>query len=208
MVEFSLELYRSRTAEIKAQRAEALAAYETAALASALDPAAGGQVEARAAIADLDTQQEALDAAYAKFTRDAQRKLAEADYAKWSAAGAKVDEIAAEALQIARERLPAVIEAVEEVVALYRGKRGEIQSVCRDLRPSYRDRRPGDIAGGRYDAYRDMMRGGDEDTLRALNAAGGLKELLRAFARLADEAHDSLRLAEPHVELETELEAA
>jgi hypothetical protein len=200
MAEFSLELYRSRTAEIKAQRAEALAAYETAALASALDPASGGQLEARAVIADLDAQQEALDAAFAKFTRDADRRASEAELAKWEAALREVDEISTRVLEKVGGPLRAMIEQAEEMLSLYGDARGDLQRVCKEFRPDFSGRRPGDIVGGRYDAYRDLMGTGGEDIEQGRQAVSCLRALLAAFGNLAFYGHRSLDLARPQPE--------
>lgn len=197
MTEFTLELYRSRSAEIAAARADALAAYETAALASALDPSAGGQLEARAALADIDAQQEALDAAYTKFSRDGLRAEAIAKWAAWEKDRDQVETIAATALASARERLEAIAAEVDEIANRYIDARSKIRKVCSGHKISTKDLRPGDVVGGRFKAVTDINGPGSTELQQALRAGSRVRDLLGHFDNLAGEGVSALKVCAP-----------
>lgn len=189
MPEFSLELYRSRTAEIVAQRAEAQAAYEAAALACAFDPSAGGQLEARALVADLDAQQEALDAAYTKFTRDSARRAAEETRAAWQADADKIDAIASGALEEVRADLEPLLPVVRTALEKYARTKSAVQVVVRGYRMPTSNWR------GSWNPVWDLNKlGGPE-----LNAVAAITDLIEAFANLERIGGDAIQYVAPEL---------
>lgn len=198
MPEFSLELYRSRSAEIKAQRAQAQQAYETAALAAALDPAsADEQQRARAHVADLDAQQEALDAALAKFSRDARRAAVDAKRSGWEKDVAEVEVVAADALEAVESRLGEIAAELDRIAEQYPVARHKIRRICSGHKLDVSGTRPGDIVGGRFNAVQEINRDGGEEVRRALRAGNVVRELAEHFASLRGEGLNAMMLFEP-----------
>jgi hypothetical protein len=200
MPEFSLELYLSRTAQIKARRAEAQADYESAALAAAMDPTVGGQAEARAVCDDLDAQQSALDAAFQKFTRDGREAARVAAIEAWEKRCRKVEEISAAAVLEVEDRLLKLAAEADEIAARYQQELGRVRETCAGVRINTSNLQPGDIVGGRFAALNKLRGDGGAEVNRGLRAGENIRELLAAFQGLEERGLAALHCTRPEPE--------